>query len=146
MFEAGQLPKTNFFTVFEEVPGLFHYEDKTDFLISQTYWPSYNIPYYPDIFEISGIVYIYLSDNVLFAHYLMFNLHKGYTAVCSRNKDNCYDTAPRAYLFAEYHTEVTGIEGGKWILSHNDWVNDAASKNDACDAISCRGDLETKKV
>eukprot|EP00929_Paragymnodinium_shiwhaense_P119613 TRINITY_DN91515_c0_g1_i1.p1 TRINITY_DN91515_c0_g1~~TRINITY_DN91515_c0_g1_i1.p1 ORF type:complete len:627 (+),score=68.27 TRINITY_DN91515_c0_g1_i1:65-1882(+) len=45
-FEAGKdLPKDTFW-VLEEVPGLIVAEDKTDVLMSQGYWPSYNVAYY----------------------------------------------------------------------------------------------------
>ncbi len=118
-FQPGQLPESGFLTVYEEVPGLDHYEDQTQFLINNAYWPSYNVPFYPDIFQASG-----------------------YAKVCQFDKNNCYDTAPRAMIFKQYKDQVTDLKGGMWILSYNSWQNDTASQYDSCNAIACRGDLE----
>jgi hypothetical protein len=47
-FEANSKPKDGFFVVVEEVPGYVHWEDMTSTLVNQTYWPSYNTPYFDD--------------------------------------------------------------------------------------------------
>lgn len=119
LFTPGQRPSAGFFTVTEEVPGLMHTEDMTEKLLADSYWPSYNVPYFDDITEASG-----------------------YAKACQINKDNCHATAPRAFLFAQYHNTVTDAMSGEKILSHNYWQGDAASGNDSCNAIACRGDLE----
>lgn len=118
-FQPGEAPSAGFLTVFEEVPGLVHYEDQTQRLISQGYWPSYNNPFYADISEAAG-----------------------YKKLCMANKKYCYDSDPRANLFRQYQNQVSSLEGGQWILSYNNWEVDAASLNDSCNAIACRGDLE----
>jgi hypothetical protein len=41
--------------VLEQLPGTIVYKDKTDLLVKQKYWPSYNLPYYPEIFNLTGI-------------------------------------------------------------------------------------------
>jgi hypothetical protein len=119
LFTPGSNPQTGFLTVLEEVPGLIHVEDKTSVLVDQTYWASYNVPYYPDIAEASG-----------------------YARICQKDVDYCFNTAPRAYIFRDNHSKVTDISSGDWMLSYNDFQHDAASKNDSCNAIACRGDLE----
>jgi hypothetical protein len=121
-FSVGKAPEKGFFTVFEETPGLVHYEDMTDTLITDSYWASYNIPYFQDIIEASG-------NGIL----------------CSKDSDYCYETAPRALLFQQYHSQVNDIEGGKWILGYNSYQNDSLSKNDPCNTITCRGDLYEEK-
>ena len=40
--------------VIEQLPGYIKAHDKTDLLKEQSYWPSYNIPYFPQIFNLSG--------------------------------------------------------------------------------------------
>jgi len=119
LFSPGSDPLPGFLTVYEEVPGLDHYEDQTKFLIDNTYWPSYNNPFYSDIFEASG-----------------------YAKVCEFDETSCHDTAPRAKIFREYHSQIVDVQGGMWMLAYNGFQNDTASLNDSCNAIACRGDLE----
>jgi hypothetical protein len=119
LFTPGSKPGAGFFTVTEEVPGLIHTEDMTASLVSDSYWPSYNVPYFPDIFQQSG-----------------------YATVCKFDKDECHDTAPRAFIFRDYHNTVVDAASAEKLLSYNNWQKDAASKNDSCNAIACRGDLE----
>lgn len=123
LFTPGVAPDSGFFTVFEEVPGLVHYEDQTDFLNENTYWPSFNNPFYDDIFEASG-----------------------YASVCRVDEDYCHESAPRNTLFAENHENVVNVLTGGYLLNYNKWQVDTASKNDSCNAVACRGDLELRKV
>ena len=54
-FKPGKvLPKKGLLWILEQLPGHIHMEDLTHVLTSQTYWPSYNTPYYKDIFNLSG--------------------------------------------------------------------------------------------
>lgn len=46
--------KDNLLWVLEQLPGHTRAEDKTDVLRKQSYWPSYNTPYFPDIYNLSG--------------------------------------------------------------------------------------------
>lgn len=123
LFSPGSTPADGFLTVFEEVPGLVHVEDQTQRLISDGYWPSYNIPFYDDI-----------------------TIASGYADLCEKDATRCYDTAPRASIFREYQDQVNDVFGGQWILGYNSFQNDTASLNDSCNAIACRGDLEPRDV
>ena len=40
--------------ILEQLPGHVHMEDMTGFLTGKSYWPSYNSPYFKDIFNMSG--------------------------------------------------------------------------------------------
>jgi hypothetical protein len=117
-FFPNQGVEKGFLTVFEEVPGLAHVEDKTDDLVRDSYWGSYNIPYYEDISEQSG-----------------------YARLCKASADQCHETAPRALIFREYQPQIKDLDGAKWMLGYNSFQNDTASQNDPCNAIACRGDL-----
>jgi hypothetical protein len=44
----------NLLWVLEQLPGHTRAEDKTEVLRKQSYWPSYNTPYFPDIYNLSG--------------------------------------------------------------------------------------------
>lgn len=123
LFQAGaKAQPEGFFTIFEEVPGLYHIADKTATLNADGYWGSYNVPYFDDISEASG-----------------------YAKLCKMDSTNCHDTAPRAKLFREYQPQVNNVEGAQWILSYNSFQNDTASLEDSCNTIACRGDLEPKE-
>lgn len=122
LFTPGQMPEEGFFNVLEEVPGLIHTEDMTKKLVADSYWGSYNNPYFEDVSEASG-----------------------YAKVCSFDVHECHDTCPRANIFREYHSQVQDVDGAKWILSYNSFQNDTYSLNDSCNAIACRGDLEPEE-
>ena len=120
LFTPGHVPGPGFFTVTEEVPGLITTADMTSTLVKDTYWGSYNNPYFEDISEASG-----------------------YAGLCKRRGDEyCYNACPRANLFREYHSNIVDLSGAEWILGYNSFQNDTASLNDSCNAIACRGDLE----
>ena len=57
-------------------------EDKTSVLASQSYWPSYNTPYYQDIFNLSGSP----ANVAKFGDWFT------------------YDKTPRALIFKRDHT------------------------------------------
>ncbi|KAF8563287.1 hypothetical protein P879_10488, partial [Paragonimus westermani] len=49
------LPAKGLLTVAEQIPGLVFDADVTDVLKRQTYWASYNLPYFPLIYNASGV-------------------------------------------------------------------------------------------
>ena len=55
LFEPGNsMPKANLFTVLEEIPGDVMYQDMSQSLYKSTYWASYNIPFFDEIYIESG--------------------------------------------------------------------------------------------
>ena len=42
------------FWLLEQIPGYFRREDLTHVLQTKTFWPSYNSPYFTDVFNMSG--------------------------------------------------------------------------------------------
>ena len=42
------------FVVGEQIPGMFHFEDQSSYLAAGSAWVSYNIPFYPEIYNLSG--------------------------------------------------------------------------------------------
>ena len=122
-FTPAKTPQRGFLTVLEEVPGRVHWEDMTDSLARNNYWPSYNNPYFVDIQQLSG-----------------------YAAACNLSSAWCYDTAPRANIFRERQSSIQNERGVQQILAYNDFQNDPLSLNDSCNAPACRGDLEPKLI
>mmetsp|Transcript_4556 Transcript_4556/g.6234 ORF Transcript_4556/g.6234 Transcript_4556/m.6234 type:complete len:596 (+) Transcript_4556:792-2579(+) len=118
-FSPGRVPEDGFLTVLEEIPGLIHYEDMTAHLIEQEYWASYNNPFFDDISEASGNA-----------------------ALCrAQPLTACHDSDPRAAIFRQRQSSVSGLAGLQALLTYNDFHHDPLSLNDSCNAIACRQDL-----
>lgn len=96
-------------------------QDVTPFINSNGYWPSYNIPYFPEIFNRSG-----------------YNqMEQKYGNIWS------YEHCPRANIFRRDQKSVVNLETMKHIMRENDYQNDPLSEGDPGNAISSRFDLET---
>ena len=50
LFSTGAELQAGALTVAEQIPGLVLYDDVTQQL-ERGYWPSYNVPYFPEIYE-----------------------------------------------------------------------------------------------
>ncbi|EGD81949.1 hypothetical protein PTSG_02634 [Salpingoeca rosetta] len=88
-------------------------EDVTPLLERQRYIPSYNIPYFKDIFAISG--YGRAGFN--------------------------YTTDPRAQIFRRDHGKVYDIDSMCKLMNSNNYKRDPLSKGNPCNQISARCDL-----
>jgi hypothetical protein len=91
----------------------------TDVLRSQGYWPSYNIPYFNDIYIESGFQDVVEQYGALFT----------------------YNDCPRANIFREEQGKINGLGRFKFMLRFNEWQWDPASEGNAGNAISSRFDL-----
>lgn len=47
-------PRDGTLYILEQIPGYIRSGDETQILIDKGYWASYNIPFYTDIFKMSG--------------------------------------------------------------------------------------------
>lgn len=118
--------KEELFVVLEQIPGMIVYEDKTQELMTNGYWASYNIPYYVDIFNASG------CNELVDKFGPWFSLDKN----------------PRAQIFRRNQTMVTDIDSMIRLMRYNNFKEDPLSKCEGCDppanaenAISARSDL-----
>jgi len=118
LFTPGQplLPNTLF--VCEQIPGLVYGEDTTPTL-KLGYFPSYNVPYFEIIFNLSGYPDV----------------------VKQRGPDSSYQLAPRAKIFRRDQNTVTDLQGLKHIMRDNKYQTDPFSKGNPGNAICSRGDL-----
>ena len=123
-FIPGQVPSEGFFTVLEEIPSLIIHRDMTDLLVSKSYWPSYNVPFFPEIYIRSG-------------NKLACDLH-------NHESEYCYDSCSRAAIFNQRQNAVESLSDFKYLINYNNWQVDPLSANDSCKAIACRRDLENK--
>jgi hypothetical protein len=103
----------------EQVPGYVISADMSDVLEDIGYWASYNIPYFPFIYNISGY-------PAFFAKY---------------GNEYSHDHCARANIFRRDQGAVGDVEGMKRIMRYNEWQTDSLSLMDACRGISARCDL-----
>lgn len=114
---AGVRPNTLW--IIEQVPGVTMSGDVTAILKQQGYWPSYNVPYFSYIYNISG-----------------------WPAMAAQYGDDyTYDKCVRARIFRRNETGVESLEGLGAVLQLNDWEVDPLSADDPANAISSRYDL-----
>eukprot|EP00455_Lapot_gusevi_P032362 TRINITY_DN3529_c0_g1_i3.p1 TRINITY_DN3529_c0_g1~~TRINITY_DN3529_c0_g1_i3.p1 ORF type:complete len:535 (-),score=171.08 TRINITY_DN3529_c0_g1_i3:144-1748(-) len=125
LFTAGQPLQPNTVWLLDQIPGYIDSQDITALLNQMSYFPSYNVPYSPTIFNISG----FWPDVNRFGDWFT------------------YDKCPRANIFRRDHTKVNSLETMQRLMRYNDFQHDPLA---ACDcqppysaenAISARSDL-----
>ncbi|XP_059142725.1 phospholipase B-like [Physella acuta] len=107
--------------VVEQIPGLVVAEDATP-ILRAGYFPSYNIPFFEEIYDTSGYP-DYVDKHGL---------------------DYSYDLAPRAKIFRRDQGKVNDLNSMKDIMRENDYKNDPYSGGLPTGAICARGDLDKK--
>ena len=80
--------------VIEEVPGYSQGQDLTH-ILALGYWPSYNVPYFPFIYDISG-------------YGGMYNLTSDFSYT--------YELAARAKIFRRMQSQISSLEDMKTML------------------------------
>ncbi|CAK1547522.1 unnamed protein product [Leptosia nina] len=112
--------------VLEQLPGFTEAADLTDELKRTTYFPSYNIPYFPRMFNLSG----------------------GNERIATFGEWFGYHTNPRAKIFRNKQSAITSLSDMFRTMRYNDYKHDPLSHcatchppYSACNAISARNDL-----
>lgn len=106
-------------TVVEQIPGLVQSSDQTQAL-RLGYWPSYNIPFHENIYNLSGYPKMWQDYGELFS----------------------YDLCPRAKIFRRDQSSVTDLASLKYIMRYNNYKKDPYTNKDPCKTICCRNDLK----
>lgn len=118
LFVPGKPLVPGVFWIIEQIPGLTHRQDVTSVLASQGYWGSYNVPYFTDIFNISG-----------------------YPSQALANPDSfSYTKCARAQIFARDAPKSQSLSDVQGLMQRND-AADPLSKGDPAYAIASRYDL-----
>eukprot|EP01117_Protostelium_nocturnum_P000200 TRINITY_DN10274_c0_g1_i1.p1 TRINITY_DN10274_c0_g1~~TRINITY_DN10274_c0_g1_i1.p1 ORF type:complete len:528 (-),score=99.65 TRINITY_DN10274_c0_g1_i1:58-1641(-) len=110
--------KSGLLWVTEQIPGQLYGGDQSKFLEQNGFWSSYNIPYYPYIYNISG-----------------------YPAQSQRNNASSYEWCPRAQIFRRDAPKVNNLNDFKKIMRYNNYQQDPFALNNSCNGISARCDL-----
>ncbi|KAK3862560.1 hypothetical protein Pcinc_031586 [Petrolisthes cinctipes] len=128
LFKRNQSIKNNTLWVLEQLPGLIEAHDQSHVLRQQSYWPSYNVPYYPNMFNMSGAPAMVKKFGDWFT----------------------YDKTPRALIFKRDHTSVKNIHTMINLMRYNNYKHDPLSRCNCTppysgeNAISARNDLNPK--
>lgn len=120
-FTAGQAPSPEggLLTVLEEVPGYIHYKDLTAHLLELGYFASYNNPFFRDIQQLTGSA-----------------------ELCKEDPLQCFKTDPRAMIFRSIQADVVDLPSMQRVMLYNRFRQDPLSRNDSCQTIACRKDLQ----
>lgn len=110
----------------EQIPGKIVSEDVTN-ILKYGYWPSYNVPYFKEIREISGVdKYIELHPELRVSY----------------DYNHCY----RANIMRRDQGKITNYEEFKKFLRYNDYKNDPFSFKNPKFSIASRNDLNTSQL
>ena len=145
LFTKGQALLPNTLWVVEEIPGLVKGGDQTATL-ARGYWPSYNVPYYAEVYNRSG--YRQLFDDAA------SRLPTNQIAESSLPKQPGYDGggseytigAPRSKIFRRDEGRVVDLQSFKDILRYANYtdpyaVDPKTGRVDYGCALCMRGDL-----
>eukprot|EP00928_Gymnodinium_smaydae_P013326 TRINITY_DN14870_c0_g3_i2.p1 TRINITY_DN14870_c0_g3~~TRINITY_DN14870_c0_g3_i2.p1 ORF type:complete len:578 (+),score=72.87 TRINITY_DN14870_c0_g3_i2:112-1845(+) len=122
-FTPHQPIRSGLLWVVEEMPGLLIGGDKSTTL-AQGYWPSYNVPFWSEIYERSGFNALALKHGTFFT----------------------YELSPRAQIFRRDQGTVVDMHRLKSFMRYNDFSNDPFSSDSTgqrnpMHTICARGDL-----
>jgi hypothetical protein len=124
--------------VVEEIPGLVKGGDQTATL-ARGYWPSYNVPYYAEVYERSGYKELFSKEP--------FSKPSAAVALYDGGGDEYTIGAPRAKLFRRDNGKVTNLQDFKDILRYANYSDpyaiDSSGKVNYGAALCMRGDLES---
>ncbi|XP_078362141.1 putative phospholipase B-like 2 [Oculina patagonica] len=124
-FTPGEAIRPGTLLILEQLPGIIEAADMSVFLQENTYWPSYNVPYFPYIFNMSGDMASYEKYGSWFS----------------------YNGAPRAQIFKRDHNKVVDMDSMMKLMRYNDYQHDPLSRCNCTppysgeNAISARSDL-----
>jgi hypothetical protein len=118
----------NLLWVLEQIPGYIQAKDLTHVIESQGFWPSYNSPYFKDVYNMSGNQRLYEEYGDWFS----------------------YEKTPRAQIFHRDAGQITDIESMIKLMRYNNYTKDPLSGCDcsppysAENSISARNDLNPR--
>ncbi|KAL0272702.1 UNVERIFIED_CONTAM: hypothetical protein PYX00_005573 [Menopon gallinae] len=106
----------------EQIPGHFQIEDKTDMLISNTYWASYGLPFFENISKLSGVDAMYEDCGEFYS----------------------YTENPVAKIFLRDQGNATDMISVAKLMRSNFYKTDPISGKNPRYAVGSRGDIESE--
>eukprot|EP00795_Rhopilema_esculentum_P015337 gene15337-6558_t len=126
LFKPESPLQPNTLWILEQIPGTIHMGDMSMKLQYQTYWASFNVPYFPYIYNLSGFASAKAKMGSFFD----------------------YDLTPRSQIFKRDHSKITDMHSLFTVMRYNKFKTDPLSKCQGCNppysaenAISARSDL-----
>lgn len=110
-FVPGEQPRLGLLWVAEQIPGTVIAKDMTD-VLRFGYWPSFNVPYFSEIYNASGY-----PDFI--SKVEAYGQHFGKTTHWLS-----YDTSPRAKIYRRDQAGIASLEDMKAVMRGNDWRKD----------------------
>ncbi|CAG2104670.1 unnamed protein product [Medioppia subpectinata] len=108
-FEKGVKPSdlaNDVLWIVEQIPGYIESADVTHVLREQHYWPSYNVPYFKSIYDMSDYTSQYIKYGDFFS----------------------YEKTARALIFRRDQNKVTDLDSLYKLMRYNDFKNDPLSR------------------
>lgn len=119
LFSAGKPIMPNTLWIMEQMPGAVYKQDVSN-ILQYGYWPSYNRPYFAEVYEAFGFPYCLSKYGDVFS----------------------YELNPRANIFRRDQGQVESLDDMMAIMQYNNWKTDPLSNGYPGDAISSRYDLK----
>ncbi|EFA82802.1 phospholipase B-like protein [Heterostelium album PN500] len=108
--------------ILEQIPGFCQYEDQTK-ILRDGYWPSYNLPFYENIYNMSGYPLLAATLNV------------------SLQMQISYETNCRAEIFRRDANTVYTLDDFMAFMRYNNYQKDPISQGNPSYSICSRFDL-----
>lgn len=122
----GQKPKSDLIWVTETMPGIAMKRDMTSLFVEQGFWPSFNTPYFPEIFEIAGYNAQMAKNDTLSDYYSYYNTSRYLIFRREAAKIQNFDDFKKVLRFNKYTTDEYGHgDPGQQILARYDLRNDS---------------------
>lgn len=121
-FVEKQKPKSDLLWIIEQYPGTYRSQDITDVLVKQGFFPSFNTPWFEDLYNLAGFPEI----------------------VESWGEDGnywTYNTSARYNLFYREVPRIKTFEQFQDFMRYNNWKRDVYSNGDPGQQIMARYDL-----
>ncbi|KAK3755108.1 hypothetical protein QZH41_017928, partial [Actinostola sp. cb2023] len=118
LVELNKTLHDNALWVVEQIPTYVASGDQTE-ILRLGYWPSYNVPFYEKVYNLSGYPEFVEKHGTSYS----------------------YQLAPRAKIFRRDQATVHDMDTMKHIMRYNDYKHDPYSANNPTNAICARGDL-----
>lgn len=120
-FFPGDDLHSGLLTIVEQLPGIIRSGDMTQ-ILAFGYYPSYNIPYFKEIFDLAGYPQAIQTQGPQMLD---------------------YETCVRARLFAAYQNTVVDAPTMQHMLQYNQYTTDPLELDNSVFAIAARGDLQS---
>ncbi|KAL4420666.1 hypothetical protein ABPG75_010322 [Micractinium tetrahymenae] len=130
LFQPGHELQRGLLWVVEQMPGLVVASDQTGTL-ERGYWPSYNIPFHPEVYSGSG-----------YPQFVAQQAQRGAAYAAAAVAGASYQMAPRAQIFRRDAPEVDHLPGLRALLRSNKWPDEPFSGGSPLGALCGRGDVD----